>query len=205
MQQPNQRGGQRVTQQQPFNPLAIRTKKNQVDKNDYAKIALLQVWKKEWWRALIPLVLFSLPAAFAFSWWWVAGAVLVTVLYVLVRSAQVMGVTQMEQSSVLFERVNYEIDQRQILIKRNDREGMALQWDMIERVTQNKDSYFLYLKGPSADQLPGGFKGWLAKNFNVPVFLHLPFRIFNSPNDLKLMDSLLRRKNFIPTEASKVA
>ncbi|WP_205501393.1 hypothetical protein [Rufibacter psychrotolerans] len=198
MQQPSQRGGQRVQQQQPFNPLAIRTKKNQLDKNDYAKMALAQVWKKEWWRALIPLVLFSLPAAYEFSWWWVAGAVIVTVLYILVRSAQVMGVTQMEQSNVLFERVMFEIDQRQILMKRNDREGMALQWDMIDRVSQTKDAYQLYLKGPAADQLPKGWKGWLAKTFNVPVFLHLPYKIFNSPNDLKLMESLLRRKNLIP-------
>ncbi len=177
--------------------MAIKTKKNQLDKNAYAKLALLQVWKKEWWRALIPLVVLSLPVVFDFSWWWIAGAVVVTILYALVRSAQVMGVTQMEQSSVLFERVMFEIDQRQILMKRNDREGMALQWDMIERVTQSKDSYFFYLKGPSADQLPTGFKGWLAKTFNVPIFLQLPFRIFNSPNDIKLMESLLRRKNFI--------
>ncbi|WP_192822642.1 YcxB family protein [Rufibacter sp. LB8] len=197
MMQPNQRGGQRVQQQQASNPLAIKTKKNQLDKNAYAKLALLQVWKKEWWRALIPLVVLSLPVVFDFSWWWIAGAVVVTILYALVRSAQVMGVTQMEQSSVLFERVMFEIDQRQILMKRNDREGMALQWDMIERVTQSKDSYFFYLKGPSADQLPTGFKGWLAKTFNVPIFLQLPFRIFNSPNDIKLMESLLRRKNFI--------
>jgi hypothetical protein len=69
---------------------------------------------------------------------------------------------------------------------------------MIERVTQTKDAYQMYLKGPAADQLPKGWKGWIAKNFNVPVFLHLPFKIFNSPNDLKLMESLLRRKNFIP-------
>ncbi|MBA9075862.1 MULTISPECIES: hypothetical protein [Rufibacter] len=197
MQQPNQRGGHRVAQQQPSNPLAIKTKKNQVDKNDYAKMALVQVWKKEWWRALIPLVLISLPAVFDFSWWWISIAVVVTILYVLVRSAQVMGVTQMEQSSVLFERVMFEIDQRQILMKRNDREGMALQWDMIDSVTQTKDAYKMYLKGPTPDQLPAGFRGWLAKTFNVPIFLYLPHRIFNSPNDLKLMDSLLRRKNFL--------
>lgn len=195
--QPNQRGGHRMTQQQASNPLAIRTKKNQLDKNKYAKMALLQVWKKEWWRALIPLVIFLLPAVFAFSWWWVAAAFIVTLLFVLIRSAQVMGVTQMEQGNVLFERVAYEIDQRQILLKRNDREGMALQWDMIEKVTQKNESYFFYLKPPSADQLPKGWKGWLAKTFNVPIFLHLPFRIFNSSNDLKLLDSMLRRKNFI--------
>lgn len=197
MMQPNQRGGHRVGQQQATNPLAIRTKKNQLDKNQYAKMALLQVWKKEWWRALIPLAIFLIPAAFSFSWWWVAGAFVVTLLFVLIRSAQVMGVTQMEQGNVLFERVSFEIDQRQILLKRNDREGMALQWDMIDKVTQKNESYFFYLKGPTADQLPKGWKGWLAKTFNVPIFLHLPFRVFNSANDLKLMDSLLRRKNFI--------
>lgn len=197
MMQPNQRGGHRVAQQQQSNPLAIRTKKNQLDKNQYAKMALVQVWKKEWWRALIPLAIFLLPAVFEFSWWWVVGAVVVTLLYVLIRSAQVMGVTQMEQGNVLFERVSYEIDQRQILLKRNDREGMALQWDMIDKVTQKNEAYFFYLKGPTAEQLPKGWKGWVAKTFNVPIFLHLPFRIFNSANDLKLMDSLLRRKNFI--------
>lgn len=183
--------------QQGTNPLAIRTKKHQLDKNDYAKMAMVDVWKKDWWMALIPLVLFSLPAAIEFSWWWVMVAVIITVLFVLVRSAQVMGVTQMEQGNVLFERVSYEIDQRQILMKRNDREGMALNWDMLEKVKVSKDAYFIYLKPPTADQLPSGWKGWLARTFSVPVFLHLPFRIFNSPNDLKLMDSLLRRKNFL--------
>jgi len=187
--------------QQATNPLAIRTKKNQLDKNQYAKMALLQVWKKEWWRALIPLAIFLLPAAFSFSWWWVAGAVVVTLLFVLIRSAQVMGVTQMEQGNVLFERVSYEIDQRQIMLKRNDREGMALQWDMIDKVTQKNEAYFFYLKGPTAEQLPKGWKGWLAKTFNVPVFLHLPYRIFNSSNDLKMLESMLRRKNFIQAAA----
>ncbi|QHL88081.1 hypothetical protein GU926_11820 [Nibribacter ruber] len=197
MQQPNQRGGYRQAQG-ASNPLAIRTKKHQQDKNDYAKMAMAQVWKKEWWRALIPLVLFSLPAAFAFSWWWVAAAVLVTVIYVLLRSAQVMGVTQMEQSNPLFQRVNYEIDQRQVLLKLNEREGMNIGWDMIERAANQKDGYMLWLKQPNADQLPAGFKGWLARTFTVPVFLHLPHRIFNSTNDLKLMDSLLKRKNLLP-------
>ncbi|GAA4309563.1 hypothetical protein [Nibribacter koreensis] len=196
MQQPNQRGGYRQAQV-GSNPLAIRTKKYQQDKNDYAKMAMGQVWKKEWWRALIPLVLFSLPAVFAFSWWWIAGAVLVTIIYVLLRSAQVMGVTQMEQSNPLFQRVNYEIDQRQVLLKLNEREGMNISWDMIERAANQKDGYMLWLKQPNADQLPGGFKGWLARTFTVPIFLLLPHKIFNSPNDLKLMDSLLKRKNLL--------
>lgn len=194
MQQPNQRGFRTA---QGSNPGAIRTKKYQLEKDLYTNLALKQVWKREWWYALIPLVLFLLPAAFSFSWWWVAIAVVVTILYILLRSAQVMGVTQMEQSNPLFEKLSYEIDSRQILLKRNEREGMALNWDMIEKARQQDEAFFLWLQAPSGAQLPGGWRGWLARTFQVPVFLHLPHRIFNSANDIKMMESLLKRKNLI--------
>ncbi|MCC9135738.1 hypothetical protein ACFSKU_17080 [Pontibacter silvestris] len=194
MQQPNQRGYRAA---QGANPMAIRTKKYQFDKKLYTSMALTQVWKHDWWYALIPFVLLLLPAAFSFSWWWVAAAVVVTLLFVLFRSAQVMGVTQVEQANPFFERLSYEIDQRQILLKRNEREGMNLSWDMIEKAQRDNDAFVMWLQAPDKSQMPGGFKGWLARTFQVPIFLHLPFRIFNSPNDLKLMESLLRRKNLL--------
>jgi hypothetical protein len=177
--------------------MTIRTKKYQLDKNMYTTMALTKVWKKDWWQALIPLVLFLLPAIFSFSWWWVTAAVIVTILFVLLRSAQVMGVTQVEQGNPLFEKLTYEIDQRQILMKRNEREGMALNWDMIRKADKKGDAYQLWLQPPADSQLPGGWKGWVARNFQAPVFVYLPFRIFNTPNDLKLMESLLRRKNLL--------
>lgn len=160
-------------------------------------MALKQVWSHDWWYALIPLVLFLLPALFSFSWWWVAGAILMTILFVLFRSAQVLGLTRMEQGNPLFEKLAYEIDQRQILMKKSDREGMALNWDMIDKAKRQDDAFMLWLKPASEDQMPKGFKGWLARTFQVPVFLHLPLRIFNSPNDIKLLENLLRRKNLI--------
>lgn len=182
---------------QGSNPLAIRTKKYQLDKNVYTRMALGQVWRKDWWYALIPLVLLLLPALFSFSWWWVATAIIVTLLFVLLRSAQVMSVTQIEQGSPLFEKLTYEVDQRQIILKRNEREGMTLSWDMIQKAQKTEDSYMLWLQPPTNAQLPSGWKGWLARTFQVPVFINMPFRIFNSPNDLKLMESLLRRKNLL--------
>ncbi|WP_255594355.1 hypothetical protein [Pontibacter sp. HSC-14F20] len=188
---------QRYRMQSSAAPNAIRTKKYQLEKNTFTGIALAKVWRKDWWMALIPLVLFLLPAVFSFSWWWVAGAILVTLIFVLLRSAQVMGVTQMEQGNPLFEKLSYEIDSRQILLKRNEREGMALTWDMIGSAERKGESYLLWLKPPTAAQLPGGWKGWLAKNFQAPVFVMLPFRIFNNPNDLKLLESMLRRKELI--------
>ncbi|WP_048825416.1 YcxB family protein [Hymenobacter sp. DG25B] len=202
MQQPNQRG---FRQAQGASPLAIRTKKSQLDSNTYVRMALTEVWKKEWWYALIPLVVVLLPAIFVFSWWWVVAAVLVTVLFVVLRSAQVQALAQMEQSKALFERVNYEIDQRQILMRLNDKQGMNIPWEMIEKVRQQDGAYQLYLKAPANADMPTGWKGWVARTFTVPMFLYLPSRIFNSPNDLKLFESMLRRKSLLAAEAKPAA
>ncbi|WP_400192926.1 hypothetical protein [Hymenobacter sp. B81] len=199
MQQPNNMRGRQVAQQP--SPLAIRTKKHQLEKDTFTRMALTMVWKRDWWQALIPLVVLLLPALFVFSWWWVAAAVLVTVLYVLLRSAQVTGVTQMEQSKALFERVHYEMDQRQLLLRLNQEQGMRLTWDMIESVRRDKEAYVLFLKQPDLAGQVAGWRALLAKVMYVPVFLHLPTRIFNSPNDLRLFESILRRKGLLPAEA----
>ena len=102
MNQPNMRGGGFRQAQQP-SPLAIRTKKYQFDPNTYTRIAMAEVWRKEWWRALIPFAVGVLPAIIWPSWWWLALGVLLAAVFVLVRSSLVTGVTQMEQSKPLFE------------------------------------------------------------------------------------------------------
>ncbi|MBC5775697.1 hypothetical protein H8S95_16585 [Pontibacter sp. KCTC 32443] len=194
MQQPN-RGGFRAPQGPT--PGTIRTKKYQLDKDMFTKVALGKVWRREWWYALIPFVLLMLPAVFSFSWWWVVAAVIVTLLFIALRSAQIVGVTRVEQGNVLFEKLTYDIDSRQIIMKRNEREGMTMTWDMIEKAERSDDAFLLWLQPPTASQLPGGWKGWLARTFQAPVFLHLPYRIFVGANDVKLMESLLRRKNLL--------
>jgi len=195
MMQPNQRG---FRQAQGPSPLAIRTKKYQLDTNTYTRMAMAQVWRKEWSYALIPLAIGLVPALIWHSWWWVLLALVLVLLFVLLRSAQITGVTQMEQSKPLFERLNYEIDQRQILMRRNEKEGMNLNWDMIGRAVREPDAFVLYLKQGEAPADLAGWRRWVATTFDVPVFLHLPLRIFNSPNDIKLFDSMLRRKNLLP-------
>lgn len=209
MQPPIPRGGgagrQFVQQPQPSS-LAIRTKKYQLDKETYTRMALTQVWKKDWWQAAIPLVVLSLPAIFSFSWWWIAAAVLVTVLYVLLRSAQVTGITQLEQGKVLFERLSYEFDPRFIALRANDKDQpRGMTWDMIEQVKRDKDAYVLYLKQPDAAEQVQGWRLWLAKLMWVPVFIHLPLRIFNAPKDVTLFENLLRRKNLLPATAAGTA
>jgi hypothetical protein len=205
MNQPNQRGGGGgFRQAQQASPLAIRTKKSQLTTDAYTKMVMGEVWKKDWVYALIPFVLGLLPAIFLPSWWWIALALVLTILFVLFRSAQVTGVTQMEQSKPLFERMAFEMDNKQLLLRVGpDKEGKAMQlnWDMIDRARRDADAYLLYLKPGTPPEGLAAWRLWLARAFDVPVFLHLPLRIFNSPNDLKLFEALLRRKNLLPAEA----
>lgn len=85
----------------------------------------------------------------------------------------------MEQNKILFERLNYEINSQQVLIKVNPRQGMPLKWDMIKEARMSKD-YFLLIV--SKAQL-----------------VHLPFRIFNTENEKKFVETILKRKGYIKT------
>nr|WP_230687700.1 hypothetical protein [Hymenobacter ruricola] len=184
--------------------MAIRTKKSQLTTDTYTKMVMGEVWKKDWPYALIPFVLGLLPALFVHSWWWLALSVVLTILFVLFRSAQVTGVTQMEQSKPLFERMAFEMDNKQLLLRVGpDKEGKAMQlnWDMIDRARRDADAYLLYLKPGTPPAGLAAWRLWLARTFDVPVFLHLPFKIFNADNDRKLFEALLRRKNLLPAEA----
>ena len=203
MNQPNQRGGFR--QAQAPSPLAIRTKKTQFSTDAYTKLALAEVWRKDWKYALIPFAIGLLPAVIWHSWWWLALSMVLTLLFVLFRSAQVTGVAQMEQSKPLFEKMSFEMDQRQLLLRVSPEKAMQLQWDMIARARRSEGAYLLYLKPgtPPADTKP--WRAWLARALDVPVFLHLPEKIFNSDNDKRLFESLLRRKNLLPTDVAPAA
>ena len=165
MNQPNQRGGGGgFRQAQQASPLAIRTKKTQLTTDTYTKMVMGEVWKKDWVYALIPFALGLVPALFVHSWWWIVLAVVLTILFVLFRSAQVTGITQMEQSKPLFERMAFEMDNKQLLLRVGpEKEGKAMQltWDMIGRVRRDADAYVLYLKPgtPPADMPPGAC-GW---------------------------------------------
>lgn len=197
MNQPNQRGGGGFRQQQQPSPLAIVTKKTQFDTNAYTRLAMAEVWRKDWVYALVPFAIGLLPAIVWHSWWWLALSAVLTLLFVLLRSAQVTGVTQMEQSKPLFERMSFEMDQKQLLLRVSKEKAMQLTWDMISKVRRDGDAYLLHLKPGAPPEGTAPWRLWLARTFDVPVFLHLPQRVFNSDNDRKLFEALLRRKNLL--------
>jgi hypothetical protein len=154
----------------------IRTKKYKLPTNTYIGLAFKAVLKQQWWVFLIYLAIcagyFWIP-----NWWWVIGASIALVLYFLFWLIQFAGVTQLEQGKFLFEKLGYEINSQQVLIKLNNKQGMPVKWDQIKRASKSKDSFVLYL---SKAQL-----------------IHLPFRIFNSENEIRFLETVLKRKGYI--------
>ncbi|WMJ71836.1 YcxB family protein [Cytophagaceae bacterium ABcell3] len=157
--------------------MIIKTKKYQLDKKTYIKLALVNVLKQQWWAFLIPLALIIAGLFLPGTGWYISGAILLTVLYLLFWLIQFTGVTQLEQSKIIFDRLSYEIDSRQVMIKLNPRQGSPIQWNMIKRAEKGKDYFLLIIS-----------KGQL---------IYLPYKVFNSENDIRFMESILKRKNYI--------
>ena len=156
--------------------MIIKTKKYKLETGPYIKLALVNILKEQWWVFLIAIAImcgyFIVP-----SHWWITGALIALVLYILFWLIQFAGVTQLEQNKILFERLAYEIDSRQVLIKVNTKQGMPLTWDNIKKASIGKD-YFLLIV--SKAQL-----------------VHLPFKIFKTDNERKFLETILRRKGYI--------
>lgn len=156
--------------------MIVKTKKYKLKTGTYIKMGLINIFKEQWWVSLIFLAIcamyFVLP-----SHWWITGATIALVLYVLFWVIQFAGIPQLEQNKVLFEKLGYEIDSRQILVKVSSKQGMPITWEMIKKATIAKDHFLLVV---SKAQL-----------------IHLPFRIFNNENQVKFVETILRRKGLI--------
>lgn len=156
--------------------MIVRTKNYRLEKKDYIRLAMRNILKQQWWVALIAVAI-CLGYLWIPSIWWFIGAFTGATLYLLFWWIQFYGVTQLEQGKVLFEKLSYEINSQQILIKLNAREGMPMKWDQIKRATVGKD-YFLLM-------------------VNKAQLIHLPYKIFNSDNERKFVNSILKTKGFI--------
>jgi hypothetical protein len=156
--------------------MIIKTKKYKLETGTYIKLGLRNVFKEQWWVILIALAIAS-GYFFIASWWWISMAILAYVLYLLFWVIQFAGVTQMEQNKVMFTKLAYEIDSRQVLMKVNTKQGMPVNWDMIKKAYIDKDAYVLIM--------------------SKAQFIHLPFRIFNTPNEKKFMETILKRKALV--------
>ncbi|WP_053406273.1 hypothetical protein [Persicobacter sp. CCB-QB2] len=157
--------------------MIIKTKKIQLDKNEYIKMAMLHTLKKQWWVALIFLAIccggFLTPSGWG---WWIGGAVVALILYVLFWMIQFAGLTQMEQGQLLFEKLFYEITSQQILIKMNERQGMPMKWEQVQEIIKSEDAYEL----------------WVSK----AQLIHLPFKAFKGEREFSFMESAIFDRKF---------
>lgn len=156
--------------------MIVKTKKYKLETGTYVKLAMMNILREQWWVALIAIALLG-GYFLAPSIWWFIGVFIALILYLLFWLIQFAGVTQLEQNKILFEKLAYEINSQQILIKVNQRQGMPIPWSNVKKAEVKKNAYVLYI---SKAQL-----------------IHLPFRIFNTENERKFTETILRRKGFI--------
>ncbi|MCH7402476.1 YcxB family protein [Belliella kenyensis] len=156
--------------------MIVKTKKYKLEAGTYIKMGLVNVLKEQWWVILIAIAI-GCGYLWIPSWWWISMAILAYILYILFWVIQFTGVTQMEQNKVMFEKLAYEIDSRQILMKLNAKQGMPVNWGMIKSVQQTKDAFVLVM--------------------SKAQFIHLPYKIFNSENDKRFVETILKRKGYI--------
>lgn len=166
----------------PSNPGAIKTKKFSLDKNKYTAIAMRQFFKEQLKWSLVPMAIIFINAILNLTGtykniWIYIFAVLGAGLYILFWYVQYVGITQLEQYKQLFQKYRYEIDSRQILMKLSDKEGGVIKWDMIRSAYKRKDGYVL--------------------DISRGQFIYLPFDVFNSDTDKRLMDKILKDKSLI--------
>ena len=136
--------------------------------------------------ALIPLALLignivlNVTKTYPNIWIYVV-IVIGVLLYILFWVIQFVGITQLEQYKPMFEKYQYEIDPRQIFMKINQKEGGVMKWEQIQSAYKDKEGFVLVI---SRGQ-----------------FLYLPFSIFNSEHDLKVIGRILKQKNLLKEEA----
>ncbi len=158
--------------------MIIKTKKYQLPKKTYIQVALMSILKKQWWFIGGPILLGSIAFALpAYKWWFIVTAILVVVLYILFWAIQFVGVTQLPQNQIMFDRLSYEIDSRQIMIKVDPRRGSPIAWDLIKEAYAKKD-HFVFMVSKAQ-------------------IIYLPYKIFNSDYEVKFVETILKRKEFI--------
>ena len=155
----------------------INTKKYQMSKRTFVSLGMKNVFREQWWVFLIPIAIAALTIVYPETIWFYIIAGVGLLLYALFWLIQFTGLTQLDQAKLLFERLSYEINSRQILIKLSSKQGMPIRWEQIKKVRKTKNSITLVI--------------------NKAQMIHLPMKVFNSERDIKLFETILSRKGLI--------
>ena len=157
--------------------MVIRTRKYALPKKLYVRLTYLGLLQRQLKWMLLAYLLVNTGTFLWFSWWWLIGSTILLFCYQLFWLIQFAGVTYLEQFKALFQRLSYEVDSRQLLIKLNTREAMPVPWSKIKRARMQANGFVFYL--------------------SIAQIIYLPFKIFQSKHEIKVLETLLRRKNYI--------
>ena len=156
--------------------MIVKTKKYKLETGTYIKLAMTNILTKQWWVSLIVLALCS-GYLFIPNTWWFWGTSIAVVIYLLFWLIQFAGVTQLEQTKILFDKLAYEINSQQIMIKLSSKQGMPMKWEQITKAKVSKDAIVLIV--------------------NNAQLMHFPFKIFKTENERKFVETILKRKGLI--------
>lgn len=162
--------------------MIVKTKKYQLEPKIFRRIGLWNTIKGQWWLPAAifgGIIILNLLLNLVYPNIWIYFfAPLGVWFYYLFWWVQFTGAPHLEQNKVMFEKFTYEIDSRFITMKANAKEGMQLKWDMIREVQMKNDAFIFYV--------------------SKAQFVYLPFKIFNNQNDIRFVESLIRRKKLLP-------
>ncbi len=156
--------------------MIVKTKKYKLETGTYIKLAMTNILTKQWWVSLIALALCS-GYFFIPNTWWFWGTAIAVVIYLLFWLIQFAGVTQLEQTKILFDKLAYEINSQQIMVKLSSKQGMPMKWDQIKKAKVTNDAIVLIV--------------------NNAQLMHFPFKIFKTENERKFVETILKRKGLI--------
>ncbi len=156
--------------------MIVKTKKYKLTHNTYIKLAFKNIIREQWWVSLIVLAIAS-GTFFIPTFWFIISAIGGLLLYGLFWFIQFFGVTQVEQNHLIFEKLDYEVTSKQILIKITTKQGMPISWNQIKRVIHGKN-YFLIVVSKAH-------------------IIYLPYKIFNSNHEIKFLETILKRKQLV--------
>ena len=85
---------------------------------------------------------------------------------------------------MLFDKLSYEIDSRQILIKMNSKQGMPMKWEQIKYAWMDKKQFVLVV--------------------NKAQMMMFPYTVFKTQNEVKFVETIMKRKGLIKGKKEQV-
>jgi len=156
--------------------MIIKTKKHKLDTHTYIQLGLNNIVREQWWVFLIALAIMS-GTFWIKTLWLILGTNIALALYFLFWIVQFYGITLLEPNQLLFERLRYEISSQQIVVQVTSKQGMPIAWDQVRRAWQSSNSFVLVI--------------------SKAHLIHLPYKIFNSPHEIKFLATILKRKGLL--------